>query len=390
MIKLKANQQGFVSIIVTMILIVLVTMITLGFAFLARQNQRQSLNRQLSTQAFYAAESGVNDAAADLGALGNVTDCNTLGNTSDATLNAGTETKYTCVLIDQSPTSLAYDSISKDSSTIVHIQTPQPVNTLRISWQDAGSGNQFANSGGKFYLPQTKVMNGTPVAGVNAQTATFPNHTGMLRTTIIPESAVRSADNLLNGAQNIFMYPDGHASAGNAGSVAFRAAGNEMSEGLFVAGQCNTGNNSSNPLAADFPRFCNADITNINSNNFYLRLKAVYKPVAVTVQAYDGATNLLEMTGAQAVVDSTGKSKDVLRRIQVRLPLAPTYYFPEFAIESANTICKRLTAWNGGAEVLAPDPFMYSSSHAFSGGEANNRDKDEKACQLPGQGQPNF
>lgn len=393
--NIHKNQQGFVSIVVTMIIIVLVTMVTLGFAFLARQNQRQSLNRQLSTQAFYAAESGVNDAAANLGTLGNVTNCNTVGGTN-ATLDAKTDTKYTCVLIDQAPTSLVYDSISNDSSTIVHIQTPQPVNHLRISWQDAGNDSGFAASGGKFYLPQAKVINGAAVPGINSQTATFPNHTGVLRATIIPASAATSTDNLLTASQTVFMYPEGHVSPGNAGGTPFRTAGNANSaaglgaEGVFVSGACNTGNGGTNPLYVDFPRYCNAEINYINSNNFYLRLKSVYKPVAVTIQAQGASGEMLEMTGAQAVVDSTGKSVDVLRRIQVRLPLEPSYYFPEFAIESANTICKRLVAWNDGAEVLAPANYIYDISDSLSGQEINDKQKDREACQLPGQGLPNF
>ena len=41
---------------------IVMSLIVLGFAQISRRNQRESLDRQLSTQAFYAAESGVNDA----------------------------------------------------------------------------------------------------------------------------------------------------------------------------------------------------------------------------------------------------------------------------------------------------------------------------------------
>ena len=43
-------------------MIVIISLIVLGFAQLARRNQRQTLDSQLSTQTYYAAESGVNAA----------------------------------------------------------------------------------------------------------------------------------------------------------------------------------------------------------------------------------------------------------------------------------------------------------------------------------------
>ena len=58
------DQRGIASLIITMVSMVIVTLIVLGFATLSRREQRQSLDRQLSTQAFYAAESGVEDARA--------------------------------------------------------------------------------------------------------------------------------------------------------------------------------------------------------------------------------------------------------------------------------------------------------------------------------------
>jgi Tfp pilus assembly protein PilX len=63
MYKLRKDQEGMVSIIVTMIIMVLLGLIVLGFAQLSRREQRQSLDRQLAVQAQYAAESGINQAA---------------------------------------------------------------------------------------------------------------------------------------------------------------------------------------------------------------------------------------------------------------------------------------------------------------------------------------
>jgi hypothetical protein len=56
------REGGFVSIIVCMIIMTILSLITIGFAQIMAREQRQALDRQLSSQAFYAAESGVNDA----------------------------------------------------------------------------------------------------------------------------------------------------------------------------------------------------------------------------------------------------------------------------------------------------------------------------------------
>src|SRR5258708_5693843 len=58
----KSGQQGIVSIIVTIILMLVLTLIVLSFAKVSRREERNALDRQLSTQAFYAAESGINDS----------------------------------------------------------------------------------------------------------------------------------------------------------------------------------------------------------------------------------------------------------------------------------------------------------------------------------------
>jgi Tfp pilus assembly protein PilX len=57
------NESGFASLVVASVLIVVLSLMTVGFAQLMRSNQTSALNKQLSDQAYYAAESGINDAA---------------------------------------------------------------------------------------------------------------------------------------------------------------------------------------------------------------------------------------------------------------------------------------------------------------------------------------
>ena len=377
----KHKQAGFVSILVTMILMVVTSLLVLSFAYLARQNMNRNLNQQLSTQAFYAAESGVNDTVAKLKAnpssLGDIKDCNNTDRVGtkvigDSTLNVS----YTCVLVDQSPTDLKYDSISTDSSTVVRVKTGG-ASTIKLSWQDAGGDNGFAPGlGNKFYLPQNSFIATQPSGSI----ANFPNHTGILRATVTPAGAIGNDDALRNASRSFFLYPQANPGSNNAGTVDMNAP---SADGAFVSGECNSQN-----TAGNYPRFCNATITNAPAD-FYLRLKAVYKPVAVTVQALDGSVPQA-ISGAQAVVDATGKAQDVLRRIQVRVPLQPSFVYPEFAVESANSICKRMSVWPGGAIFINPDHSLYTDSNNPGQAPANNASKDQTVCQLPGGNTLNF
>ncbi len=403
------NQSGLVSIVVALVIMSIMTLVAVSFAFLTRREQRQALDRQLSSQAFYAAETGINDAVTALkdGTItSNIDTCDSaaqdrIAPISQRQLDASTGVEYTCVLVTPQTESLEYDTISQDSSTVVRIRTPSgrdPVQKLRISWEDtvvdpADTEDSFADENSAFYLPQDKAIKGNLVSAFltgnsgHMQTAKFPTKTGVLRTTVIPASAVTSTDSLLNNSQTVFLYPKENNTAGNAGSVAFRTGGALNREGVFGSGECNVGNNpSSQP---DSPRYCNTDITGVGHRDFFVRLKAVYRPVAVTITALDEHDDSLPIDGAQAIIDSTGKAADVLRRVRVRVPLGSTsYYFPEFAIESANTICKRIRIAGSGVEVNPIPNFFYDAGNQLSGGEPNNKAEDDESCRLPDAAKP--
>jgi hypothetical protein len=118
--------------------------------------------------------------------------------------------------------------------------------------------------------------------------------------------------------------------------------------GRFVDGGC---------TAAGTPKQCRSVINGFGGvNNMYLRLRSVYKPVKVNITAQNAGGTNVPLSGAQVVVDSTGKVSDVLRRIQVRVPIVTTGNYPEFALESMTTICKKFVAWPGGATVDPSDP----------------------------------
>lgn len=365
-VNLRKDQTGIVSIVVTIILLGVLSITTLGFAQIARREQRQALDRQLSSQAFYAAEAGINDAAKALqdGTLTtNKTDC---GNPSlgQATLNfdfnltgdpdlAGhvTSSAYTCVLVNLWPQTLEYSSINLEKSTFADITgvdnngVNQNITRLVISWQDEGGGNGFAAPGATTFPPAANWLNGgTPI------------DSGVLRValTSLNGGGAYQRNNLINNTLTAFLYPNSDSTINNAGSLGFVSG--PAGQGQIINGHCNTAHTQ-----AARPRYCNVEVTGLNGPHYFLRMKSLYKNSRVTITAYGGATGttLLRIKGAQALVDSTGKAADVLRRIQVRLPVRADYNYPEYGVETGEDICKLLETEPGSTTngcTLAPPP----------------------------------
>jgi len=329
-IKLRNQESGLVSLIVAITFIVIISLITTSFALLSRREARQSLDRQLSTQAFYAAESGINDAVrAVKSGTTNITDCNGINTNSAFQPDLGDGLSYTCVLVTENPTSLEFGPIETNSPEIVRVQAPSTIGRLRISWQDYAGNQTFAPAGTPL-LPQTGTVN------------SYADDTGLLRTTIIPVTNNLNRTDLINNSQNLFMYPGTAGSPGDFGSYSYVSG--QTSQGAFVDGKCHTGN-----IPPTFPLYCNVDVEGLSAlgtNVFYVRLQGVYRTSKVTIQAYtagSGNNDPLKLSNGQTIIDATGKANDVLRRIQVRVPVTTKYVTPPGAFVSADNICKLLS-----------------------------------------------
>lgn len=340
--KIKNNQQGIVSIVVTMIILIILSLVVTGFAQLARREQRDSLDRQLNTQAYYAAESGVNAAVNAINAPvgsnaysklnANPANKDNCPNDSSGILGSGSNIlgdpsiQYTCLLIDQKPRKLEYSAIETTKSTVIPIHAVDNVtgadsifDSITIGWQNSD------NSGGSF--PAT-------TAGFPALSAWSASYAApVLRIDIIPSGSAISRNLLLDNTFTAFLYP-----SSGGGTIAY-SSGIGANQGAIVSGNCDNANPALNR------KKCEVVISGLNRTDYYLRVKSVYKQASATVSAKDAGNQIIRIRGAQAEIDSTGKAGDVLRRIRVRVPSTNTNFeYPEGAMDSADSICKRLLA----------------------------------------------
>jgi hypothetical protein len=350
--SLKTQQKGIVSIMVTIIIMFVISLIVLGFARIVRREQRQALDRQLSTQAFYAAETGINDALKALkgGLNTNKETCPPDGSShfpsasNELDMTAGI--LYTCLLIDQSPPSLEYTIDPSENARVVPIRAASGnITELKFSWDDTTPGT---NAGG------------CPAVGNFPRSVTWPSSTcnsGVVRIDLVPTPTTSSVDRaaLIDNVFTAFLYPKA-SGTGEVDYALSRGFGTTIpgseAQGKVVEAKC-----EAPPVAG--PRFCNVRIVGLNSDRYHVRIKTIYKQAKITILART-ATGDTDLIGSQAVIDSTGKANDVLRRLQVHVPLGDTNndVFPEFAIQSYETLCKRMriTAAGGVAFDTAADP----------------------------------
>lgn len=327
--KNQTNQKGLVAIVVTMIIIIVISLVVIGFARLTRRSQVQTLDRQLNSQALYAAETGVNDAIEFLKTNPTASGSTCNGNASDFTVVAGLTTKkvlepnveYTCLLVDPAPTTLTYQNVEPFEYKVVPVksQSGAPINNLTIAWENPNQSSEGEKASCTATHPEFTTRDVWTNNGGNPRC----NHP-VLRIDIIAESNTTTIPNLRNpnNTATLFAYP----SPGPSTLTSFVSA-NGANQGFKPSARC-TANEGK----------CVLTISGLGANSYFLRLASIYYAATIDVSA-----GSLGLVGAQALVDSTGKAQDVLKRVQVRVPLGSFNRAPFFAIQSGNNLCKLLS-----------------------------------------------
>lgn len=331
--NLSDSQSGMVAVMVTLIMMVVISLIVIGFAQVTRRAQRNALDAQLSTQAFYAAESGVNDAAAIMkvqaagGSIPAKTSCDdtavyNFDSTGKSKLDgAGSGVSYTCVLIDPTPTKLNA-SVGANTSQVMRLKSAAgQFDKIVISWTPGGNANSpLANcpTGAGRYSP----------ASDPTGTAQWTCKFGVVRAELTQTAGTLTRDGLMNNTNVFFLNPVSTASLG---------VGNWSTD------------NSKSIAASCTNTKCTAEIhfNGAGASSYYLHLNMVYQPTSITVSAKDAGNNDIHFSEAQVQVNATGKAQDVLRRILVAIPLdGDAMPAPNGAIISGDTVCKRFTVTN--------------------------------------------
>jgi hypothetical protein len=367
------NQDGLVALVVVTTIVVILALVTIGFAKIMDREYRQSVDRDLSSQADYAAASALNDARAYANNLNaqnldpstggqclklsksNIFPHNgTVGSVSgDFTRDPNDNTvKYTCIIIDGTPHELIYNVTAGDS-VIFKVTPGNPPNSnnnlskLFISWEN----KTYPLIGDSIQPKGLSIIPSFPRED-QYNSDTNGSGTGMVKVNLYPvplDSSTQNAsqqDNLETISGDYFLYPNTSTiGAGKIGNITY------STNGGIDPGNCDNGNRKRRPGLLPWPRytprFCNSSISAMPSAGsstpyeYYVELTALYQTLSISIQGLDKSGNSIAFPSTQAVIDVTSSGNDILRRVQSRVAYKPQTFSPGFTVQSLDTLCKR-------------------------------------------------
>jgi hypothetical protein len=354
-------QGGFAAFAVTLILTVVLTLIVLGFAANSRNEQTRALDAQLDAAAYYAAESGINDAYSMIKtdftngkAIPSQTNSctgsylSTILGISTGTLTPGSATSsgaaaYTCLLVNPTPLTLEYAPLDAGQGQVVPLfginpstQAATAVNSVAISWQEFRVASNFSN------CPKSTIntFKSSSVWSTSNCTA------GILQVDIVPASGWTSPTDLQNATETVFLEPQSSYNDNSAKSVV---------NGSVIPAVCGSGGGEygcsvtlDNLPASPTGSLC----TSASGGCYYLHIVPVYSDTAVSVTATgsSGLGNIpLDFADAQATIDSTGKAGDQLKRIQEYVSINPVgnNNAPVNTLQGLSGVCKQFSTYPG-------------------------------------------
>lgn len=316
---LHRNQSGFASLVIAIIMIIVLSLLTLGFAQVSRREQKSALDKQLVNQAYFAAESGVNEVIKNLENLPDspdtcLPDAVLASNGMSKSVNAASGVGYTCILVNSRPSNIVYGGVSAGGDRNTTFSVTSELDNFDVMWGATDNLNTPRPVGARTFPTSTA----------------WGNSPAVLKVSITPIDEPFSRADLQNRTFNVYLYPQ--SSAPN-NPVNYQAYSVANSQGRIHPERCNHG--------APYP--CQVRIQNLPAADSYLvRIHNYYDASNIQIGNPGGpGPTPIKFIGAQAVIDVTGKAQDVLRRIQVRSPFKESPISSDFGAEAAD-ICKRL------------------------------------------------
>lgn len=377
----KSDEQGFVSLFTVIFFMLLVTIITIGFLRIMAAEQRQALDNDLNASAEAAAQSGIEDAkrailkynslptgdplknalqaaltSSACNALftsGSVRAALNLNNTGSINNQPGLNEYYTCLSVNlNTPDFVGSASAGKSEFVPFAPENGDKFDKFTISWHLASPtvGNDGDGQPAR-YAPGTSLP---PVTGA-ANSWSTQGYPAYLRVELYgyPNGNFdRTKLDVLS--RSVFLIPNYSSNAAAIGSATpidiagVDPRGFDQNKLNLIGIKCN----GAPPSVPTGTYACTATIQldtgqPSTSNNYFLRVTPLYGSTHFRVQMLRNPNTVVNFSGVEPTVDSTGRASDVFRRIQSRIRLDNTSDLPEYAAESAGDICKTMQVSDG-------------------------------------------
>lgn len=309
------GERGVVALMTTIIVSLLLVVVTISGARIMSAELRQATDFDLSVKAYFAAESGVEDAIAEIrrnGVENSVSPGCEAFNDSDANLSSDGVVAYTCQVVSLEQTALQSE-LKKEASVQIDL-AGLDFNRLVVSWNQEGSSDPAAWDGAAIppqFPPGTTWSDQYP-AVMEATFVSYPQTSSFDSADITSQVVILKPSS--SGVQN---NPINIQSASNPETV-----------------RCT-------PSAVSGSYECQASLQLPPANrNYVVRLHARYSSTHYKIEAFKG-NNPVDIPNTQLTVDVTGKAGDVFRRIQAKSFLSQSTSLP-FVILADDSICKVL------------------------------------------------
>lgn len=350
--KNSLDQKGAASMIVVIFMSIILTVLTIGFVRIALDEQRQATDDDLSSRAYYAAESGLEDAKR---AVGDYTD-GTI--TSLAALNGDVceppvgynsllseefGASYTCQLIDFTPATYRAEFTAPNQTRQIDINPVDadgdPVSNLRtivIKWHiNDTQGNDGDGLLGVDTTLKSESDNSLPTLTSWSHPALFEIGTYAYTNGNISSSTIDSERNL--------AFPTDKSSP-----TTYTAGGGAAVDGTLQDASCDEA-----VLSGEYA--CEIRINLSGPPNKVLRLTNWYATTTAEISLLNASGDPVFFEGAQVLVDVTGKAGEVFRRVEAVIDVNPPSILPNFAIQSATDICKNFSITDNPSDFVAAD-----------------------------------
>lgn len=384
------NEKGQVSIISVMFFMILFSVVVLSFMRIVVSEQRQTENNELAASALASAESGIEDGKRILkyceskpsdalcvqilnGTLNGSSNCNaltgsalmsTLKNTvktvgSSKQVVVGDEKNqqfYSCLLIDYLTADYSGTIDPNDGSTIIPLKLADssgvPLTSAKyftVAWHNtsAAADGPVGGLDNKTDLLTYSKWNEL-TSGVNRPAVV------RLELVTVPKAGFSVAD-LTNSARAVTLRPSSGSEIGSMMSTIdgktvynlnYWASSQEPNTSNAPIVNIGCTNDDGYACKAWFNMGGNLDL---NANNYYLRLQSIYSNTEYSVSGYDSTGSTARFDGVQPAIDVTGRAADSFKRLRSRVVKqlstedSSINWWPEYALESGNGICKKLT-----------------------------------------------
>lgn len=341
---MRANykERGMASLMVTTILMLVISLIVVGFSQVARRNQRDALDRQLSSQALYAVESGINAATAVMKQkyetnqpIPGKSDCAPDTAKYPEVRLSGDDVKVTCLLVDPVVDDMTYDAVTEDTSTFVPLKPESgTLAFITITWRPS-SGSLGATSAD---CPSYN----SPSSALPVRSAWVCPH-GLLRVDLSPRP-VANATTQASQTSTVFLYPHYWGA-----SIATPVVTTPAVQSPYPV-RCSD---------IDGDPKCNISFFVGAVSEYYLNIRSLYRDSRVAVDGVSTTATSMNFTG-QAEVDVTAKAQDVLKRVKVRVNATEQLAgsgssAPAYGLQTSESLCKRFVS---GPDIYHADPFV--------------------------------